>query len=132
MALSCPRRTQDDRDHGGNAPFKFRLNAYRRQEYINDGHSSGLSSAETIELFEQYVIPNYTSATRSRWCAAKARTSGTARGTAISTSSPAGAATCWAIVPEPVVEAVQEQVATLIHVPNTWYTEAQGRWAETA
>jgi acetylornithine/succinyldiaminopimelate/putrescine aminotransferase len=25
---------------------------------------------------------------------------------------------------------VQEQVATLIHVPNTWYTEAQGRWAE--
>ena len=32
--------------------------------------------------------------------------------------------------PEPVVEAVQEQVATLIHVPNTWYTEAQGRWAQ--
>ena len=27
--------------------------------------------------------------------------------------------------PEPVVRAVQEQVATLIHVPNTWYTEAQ-------
>ncbi len=32
--------------------------------------------------------------------------------------------------PEPVVRAVQEQVATLIHVPNTWYTEAQGRWAK--
>ena len=32
--------------------------------------------------------------------------------------------------PEPVVKAVQEQVATLIHVPNTWYTEAQGRWAQ--
>jgi acetylornithine/succinyldiaminopimelate/putrescine aminotransferase len=29
-----------------------------------------------------------------------------------------------------VVRAVQEQVATLIHVPNTWYTEAQGRWAQ--
>ncbi|HEY2893981.1 MAG TPA: aminotransferase class III-fold pyridoxal phosphate-dependent enzyme, partial [Pirellulales bacterium] len=32
--------------------------------------------------------------------------------------------------PPAVVEAVQEQVATLIHVPNTWYTEAQGRWAK--
>jgi predicted acetylornithine/succinylornithine family transaminase len=32
--------------------------------------------------------------------------------------------------PAPVVKAVQEQVATLIHVPNTWYTEAQGRWAK--
>jgi acetylornithine/succinyldiaminopimelate/putrescine aminotransferase len=29
-----------------------------------------------------------------------------------------------------VVRAVQEQVATLIHVPNTWYTEAQGLWAK--
>jgi acetylornithine/succinyldiaminopimelate/putrescine aminotransferase len=25
---------------------------------------------------------------------------------------------------------VQEQVATLIHVPNTWYTELQGLWAK--
>ncbi|HWC90666.1 MAG TPA: aspartate aminotransferase family protein, partial [Pirellulales bacterium] len=32
--------------------------------------------------------------------------------------------------PPPVVRAVQEQVATLIHVPNTWYMEAQGRWAK--
>ena len=32
--------------------------------------------------------------------------------------------------PPPVVEAVQEQVATLIHVPNTWYMESQGRWAK--
>jgi acetylornithine/succinyldiaminopimelate/putrescine aminotransferase len=31
--------------------------------------------------------------------------------------------------PEPVVRAVQEQVARLIHVPNTWYTEPQGEWA---
>jgi acetylornithine/succinyldiaminopimelate/putrescine aminotransferase len=29
-----------------------------------------------------------------------------------------------------VVKAVQEQVAHLIHVPNTWYTEPQGRFAE--
>jgi predicted acetylornithine/succinylornithine family transaminase len=32
--------------------------------------------------------------------------------------------------PEPIVKAVQEQVASLIHVPNTWYMEAQGRWAK--
>ncbi len=32
--------------------------------------------------------------------------------------------------PPPVVEAVQEQVAKLIHVPNTWHTEAQGQWAK--
>ncbi len=63
-------------------------------------------------------------------CAAKARTSGTPRASAISISFPAGAATCWAIVPSRSCEAVQEQVATLIHVPNTWYTEAQGRWAK--
>jgi acetylornithine/succinyldiaminopimelate/putrescine aminotransferase len=25
---------------------------------------------------------------------------------------------------------VQDQVATLIHVPNTWHTESQGRWAQ--
>ncbi len=29
-----------------------------------------------------------------------------------------------------LVQAVQEQVAELIHVPNTWHMEAQGRWAQ--
>jgi acetylornithine/succinyldiaminopimelate/putrescine aminotransferase len=28
-----------------------------------------------------------------------------------------------------VVQAVQEQVATLIHVPNTWHIDVQGQWA---
>ncbi|MEZ5947991.1 MAG: aspartate aminotransferase family protein [Planctomycetaceae bacterium] len=32
--------------------------------------------------------------------------------------------------PPRVVQAVQEQVANLIHVPNTWYIEAQGEFAE--
>jgi acetylornithine/succinyldiaminopimelate/putrescine aminotransferase len=32
--------------------------------------------------------------------------------------------------PPRVVEAVQQQVAELIHVPNTWHTEVQGRWAQ--
>jgi acetylornithine/succinyldiaminopimelate/putrescine aminotransferase len=29
-----------------------------------------------------------------------------------------------------VVRATQEQLATLIHVPNTWHMDVQGRWAE--
>ncbi len=32
--------------------------------------------------------------------------------------------------PPRVVQAVQQQVATLIHVPNTWHMDLQGRWAE--
>ncbi len=32
--------------------------------------------------------------------------------------------------PPRVVRAIQEQVEQLIHVPNTWYIEAQGRFAE--
>ncbi len=32
--------------------------------------------------------------------------------------------------PPRVVEAVQQQVAELIHIPNTWHTEAQGHWAQ--
>jgi len=32
--------------------------------------------------------------------------------------------------PPPVVAAVKAQVDKLIHVPNTWYTALQGRWAE--
>ena len=32
--------------------------------------------------------------------------------------------------PPRVVEAVQRQVATLIHVPNTWHTDVQGQWAK--
>ena len=61
--------------------------------------------------------------------AAKVRTSGTLKEIATSTSFPAGAAICWATARR-VVKAVQEQVAQLIHVPNTWYTEAQGLLAQ--
>ena len=52
------------------------------------------------------------------------------RGTATSTCSPAGAATCWDIARAAVVEAVREQLGQLIHVPNTWHTELQGQWAK--
>ena len=33
-------------------------------------------------------------------------------------------------MPVALVEAVREQVGQLIHVPNTWYMEAQGALAE--
>ena len=29
-----------------------------------------------------------------------------------------------------MIEAVREQLGQLIHVPNTWHTELQGRWAQ--
>src|SRR5690606_24044854 len=32
--------------------------------------------------------------------------------------------------PAHLVEAIRDQATQLIHVPNTWYTEAQGRFAE--
>src|SRR4029077_10916632 len=32
--------------------------------------------------------------------------------------------------PPTVVKAIQRQVQDLIHIPNTWYTEAQGNFAE--
>ncbi len=32
--------------------------------------------------------------------------------------------------PRPVVEAVRDQLGTLIHVPNTWHMELQGQWAQ--
>ncbi len=32
--------------------------------------------------------------------------------------------------PPRIVEAVQQQVATLIHVPNTWHMQSQGLWAQ--
>ena len=86
-------------------------------------------SAEIIDLFKRYVVPNYR-ATRSCWRAARVRMCGTTTGTRYLDFFPGWGCNLLGHCPEPVVKAVQEQVATLIHVPNTWYTEAQGRWAK--
>lgn len=87
-----------------------------------------LSSAETIELFRRYVVPNY-----SRYPIALVRGEGSyvwdAEGNRYLDLFPGWGCNLLGHCPEPVVRAVQEQVATLIHVPNTWYTEAQGQWA---
>ena len=88
-----------------------------------------MKGAEIIALFERYVVPNY-----RRYPVALARGEGSyvwdTAGTRYLDFFPGWGCNLLGHCPEPVVRAVQEQVATLIHVPNTWYTEAQGRWAQ--
>lgn len=87
------------------------------------------SSQETIELFEQFVIPNY-----PRYPVSLVRGEGSyiwdSEGKKYLDFFPGWGCNLLGHCPPRVVKAVQEQVATLIHVPNTWYMEAQGRWAQ--
>ena len=87
-----------------------------------------LNSKETIALFDQYVIGNYT-----RYPVALVRGSGSevwdADGKRYIDFFPGWGCGLYGHCPKPIVEAVQQQVARLIHVPNTWYTELQGTWA---
>ena len=88
-----------------------------------------MSSAETIELFQKYVIPNYT-----RFPVSLVRGEGSyvwdAEGNRYLDFFPGWGCNLLGHCPPAVVEAVQEQVATLIHVPNTWHTPWQGLWAQ--
>jgi acetylornithine/N-succinyldiaminopimelate aminotransferase len=87
-----------------------------------------LSSSETTELFRRYVIPNYV-----RYPVNLVRGEGSyvwdSEGNRYLDLFPGWGCNLLGHCPAPVVQAVQEQVATLIHVPNTWHMEAQGRWA---
>jgi predicted acetylornithine/succinylornithine family transaminase len=88
-----------------------------------------LSSQETVELFQKYVIPNYT-----RFPVSIARGEGSyvwdCEGNRYLDFFPGWGCNMLGHCPAPVVEAVREQLGRLIHVPNTWYTESQGRWAQ--
>jgi predicted acetylornithine/succinylornithine family transaminase len=86
-------------------------------------------SAEVIELFQRYVVPNYT---RFPVCLVRGEGSYVwdAEGTRYLDLFPGWGCNLLGHCPPAVVRAVQDQVATLIHVPNTWYTEAQGLWAQ--
>jgi len=88
-----------------------------------------LSSQQTAELFQKYVIPNY-----KRFPVSIARGEGAyvwdSEGNRYLDFFPGWGCNLLGHCPAPVVEAVREQLGRLIHVPNTWYTEAQGRWAE--
>jgi acetylornithine/N-succinyldiaminopimelate aminotransferase len=95
----------------------------------NTAIPASASSAEIIDLFKRYVVPNYT---RFPVCLVRGEGSYVwdAEGNRYLDLFPGWGCNLLGHCPEPVVKAVQEQVATLIHVPNTWYTEAQGLWAK--
>ncbi len=87
------------------------------------------SSAETIAQFERYVIGNY-----RRYPVCLVRGEGSwvwdAEGRRYLDFFPGWGCNLIGHCPPRVVEAVREQVGTLIHVPNTWYIEAQGQFAQ--
>ncbi|MCH8046610.1 MAG: aspartate aminotransferase family protein [Planctomycetes bacterium] len=91
--------------------------------------ANALSSTETIDLFKKYVIPNY-----GRYPVSLVRGEGShvwdSEGNRYLDLFPGWGCNLLGHCPEPIVRAVQEQVATLIHVPNSWHMEAQGRWAQ--
>lgn len=88
-----------------------------------------LSSAEVIGLAKKYLIGNYT---RYPVCLARGEGSWVwdAEGNRYLDFFPGWGCGVLGHCPPQVVRAVQEQVATLIHVPNTWYTEPQARLAQ--
>jgi predicted acetylornithine/succinylornithine family transaminase len=87
------------------------------------------SSAETIAQFQKYVIGNYT-----RYPISLAHGEGSlvwdAEGKRYLDFFPGWGCNLIGHCPPRVVAAVREQVGRLIHVPNTWYTEAQGKLAQ--
>src|SRR6202140_1783238 len=84
-----------------------------------------MTSQDTIELCRQYVIGNY-----RRYPVCLVRGEGSyvwdAEGQRYLDFFPGWGCDLIGHCPPRVVRAVQEQVAKLIHVPNTWYMEPQG------
>jgi predicted acetylornithine/succinylornithine family transaminase len=91
--------------------------------------TAAASSQDVISLFDRYVIPNY-----RRYPICLVRGEGSyvfdAEGRRYLDLFPGWGCNILGYSPERVIAAVQEQVARLIHVPNTWYTEPQGEFAE--
>jgi acetylornithine/N-succinyldiaminopimelate aminotransferase len=88
-----------------------------------------MKSADVIAQFNRYVIGNYT-----RYPVCLTRGEGSyvwdAEGNKYLDFFPGWGCGLIGHCPPRVVKAVQEQVANLIHVPNTWYTESQGALAK--
>ena len=88
-----------------------------------------MTSQETIAVFDQYVIGNY-----RRYPVCLVRGEGSyisdAEGTRYLDFFPGWGCNLLGHCPPRVVRAVCDQVAKLIHVPNTWYMEAQGLLAK--
>ncbi len=89
----------------------------------------GGGSEATIEMFEKWVIPNY-----RRYPVALVRGEGSrvedAEGRSYLDMFPGWGCNILGYAPPRLVQAIQDQAAQLIHVPNTWYIEQQGRFAE--
>ncbi|MEZ6100733.1 MAG: aspartate aminotransferase family protein [Pirellulaceae bacterium] len=96
---------------------------------MSSTNTKDASAAAIMELFDQYVVPNY-----RRYPLTLVRGEGShvwdAEGRPYLDFFPGWGCNLLGHCPPAVVQAVQEQVATLIHVPNTWHMEAQGRWAQ--
>lgn len=96
---------------------------------VASNHSVGENTRAVIDVFDRYVVPNY-----RRYPVCLVRGAGSkvwdAEGAEYLDLFPGWGCNLLGHCPEPVVRAVQEQVARLIHVPNTWYIEAQGEWAK--
>src|SRR6516225_1593494 len=88
-----------------------------------------MTSEQVIAQFQRYVIPNYT-----RYPVCLVRSEGSyvwdAEGNRYLDFFPGWGCDLLGHCPPRVVSAVREQVGHLIHVPNTWYTEAQGLLAQ--
>lgn len=93
------------------------------------GTTAAVSSQAVLEQFQRYVIPNY-----RRYPVCIVRGEGTsvwdAEGKRYLDLFPGWGCNILGHCPPPVVRAVQAQLEKLIHVPNTWYTAAQGAFAE--
>ncbi len=83
----------------------------------------------TFDLYQRYVIPNYT-----RYPVCLVRGEGSHvwddEGNRYLDFFPGWGCNLLGHCPPRVVEAVREQVGRLIHVPNTWHTEPQGKLAQ--
>jgi acetylornithine/N-succinyldiaminopimelate aminotransferase len=88
-----------------------------------------LDSQAVLDLFAEYVIGNYT---RFPVCLVRGEDSYVwdAEGRRYLDFFPGWGCDSLGHCPQRVVEAVQDQVSQLIHVPNTWYTEPQGLLAK--
>jgi acetylornithine/N-succinyldiaminopimelate aminotransferase len=87
------------------------------------------NSQQIVDLFQRYVIGNYT-----RYPVCLVRGEGSyvwdAEGNRYLDLFPGWGCDLLGHCPPRVAAAVRQQVGELIHVPNTWYTEAQGLLAQ--
>lgn len=109
-------------------PSSHDADLFRNLSPVKENRES-MNSAEVISKFQRYVIGNYT-----RYPVCLTRGEGSRvwdiEGNRYLDFFPGWGCGLLGHCPPRIVQAVQEQVAKLIHVPNTWYTEAQGLLGE--